>query len=393
MVKPVTQERKALSVLGATGSVGLSTLDLVRRNPERFKVTALTANKNVDALARLAIEFDVELAVVGDESVFPLLKESLKGTGIDCAAGEEGLLAAAGADADLVMAAIVGSAGLRPTLAAVRRGATIALANKECLVCSGDLFMREAARSGAKILPVDSEHNAIYQVFDLAAEKTVEKIILTASGGPFLNHPPDGLKTVTPAEAVNHPNWDMGQKISVDSATMMNKGLEVIEAYHLFPVKSDQIEVVIHPQSVVHSLVQYIDGSVLAQLGSPDMRTPISYALAWPDRMKAPVERLSLAQTGELTFFEPDLDRFPCLYLAMEALAEGGVAPLVLNAANEIAVDAFLQEKIRFTDISSIVKATLDKFDMKAPQSLSMVFECDRDARQSASNLLTAFAR
>ncbi|MBO6503686.1 MAG: 1-deoxy-D-xylulose-5-phosphate reductoisomerase [Kordiimonadaceae bacterium] len=383
---------KSISILGATGSVGASTVDLVRRNPDRFAIKALTANSNVNALAALAREFSAEVAVIADETLYSDLKEALAGTAVTALCGTEGLIAAAEVSCDLVMAAIVGAAGLRPTLAAVRQGKTIALANKECLVCAGELFMQEAEKSGARILPVDSEHNAIYQVFDFERATTVEKIILTASGGPFWQKRTDCLKNVTPAEAVAHPNWDMGQKISVDSATMMNKGLEVIEAFHLFPVQKDQIEVVIHPQSVIHSMVQYNDGSVLAQLGSPDMRTPIAYALAWPDRIDAPVPSLSLPELAQLTFAEPDLEKFECLKLAMDALHEGGSAPLALNAANEVAVEAFLKEKIGFMDISSVVKATLDKIDMKAPHSLSNVFEQDQEARLIAQNLLTQLA-
>jgi len=380
--------QKTMTILGATGSVGLSTLDLVRRNPDHFKIVALTANTNVQLLAKLAVEFNAELAVVGDEAKFPELKKALAGTQIKVAAGEGALVEAAQADATIVMAAIVGAAGLRPTLAGIRRGATIALANKECLVCAGELMIEEAQNSGATILPVDSEHNAIFQVFDFNADRSVEKIILTASGGPFWNKRADCLKSVTPAEAVKHPNWDMGRKISVDSATMMNKGLEVIEAYHLFPVRADQIEVLVHPQSVVHSMVQYIDGSVLAQLGSPDMRTPIAYAISWPDRLNAPVERLSLADIGQLTFAKPDFDTFPCLQQAMDALKNGGSAPIVLNAANEVAVEAFLSERIGFMDISSVVHSALSKLDMKAPHSLSMVFEMDTEARTVAETIV-----
>lgn len=385
-------QQKRICILGATGSVGASTLDLVRRNPDQYRVTAVTANSNVEALAAIAKEFSVEMAVVADESRYRALVSELADSSINVLAGETGLISAAEADCDMVMAAIVGSAGLRPTLAAVRKGTDIALANKECLVCAGDLFMQEAIKSGSRILPVDSEHNAIYQVFDANRPETVEKIILTASGGPFWSKRTECLKSVTPAEAIAHPNWDMGQKISVDSATMMNKGLEVIEAFHLFPVTENQIEVVVHPESVVHSMVQYRDGSVLAQLGSPDMRTPIAYALAWPDRLDAPVEKLSLPQLGQLTFAEPDLNTFACLALAMEALKEGGSAPLILNAANEVAVAAFLQRQIGFMDISSVVKATLDISDMKAPQSLSSVFEQDEQARATANSLLQQFA-
>lgn len=379
---------KKITILGATGSVGLSTLDLVRRNPDRFQITALTANTNVEILAKLAIEFTAEYAVIADPTRLSELKLALSGTGTKAKAGESGLIEAAQMDADIVMAAIVGAAGLRPTLAAVKQGTTIALANKECLVCAGDLMIQEAKRSGSTILPVDSEHNAIFQVFDFNAERSVEKIILTASGGPFWNKRTDCLKDVTPEQAVKHPNWDMGRKISVDSATMMNKGLEVIEAYHLFPVQADQIEVLVHPQSVIHSMVQYIDGSVLAQLGSPDMRTPIAYAISWPNRLKAPVDRLSLADVGQLTFIEPDFERFPCLKQAMNALKNGGSAPIVLNAANEVAVEAFLAKKIGFMDIPAVVDNALTKLDMKAPHSLSMVFEMDTEARTVAKAIV-----
>lgn len=384
---------KSISILGATGSVGLSTLDLVRKNRDAFKVVALTANNSVDELAALAIEFDVEFAVVGNSAQYDALKQALSDTGIRCGAGEAALVEAAECDSELVMAAIVGAAGLPPTLAAVQRGATIALANKECLVCAGDLFMKEAEANSARILPVDSEHNAIFQVFDFDRPGSVEKIILTASGGPFWKRRGDCLKNVTPEEAIAHPNWSMGPKISVDSATMMNKGLELIEAYHLFPVSPDQIEVVVHPQSIIHSMVQYADGSVLAQLGSPDMRTPIAYALAWPDRMNAPVDRLSLPKNADLTFAEPDLDTFPCLGLAMQSLHHGGAAPIVLNAANEIAVEAFLANQIGFMDISAVVKSALDKSDMKAPQSLSMVFEYDMEVRRTAKSLVKHYTQ
>lgn len=386
------QARKTLTILGATGSVGMSTLDLVRRNPQQFKIVALTANTSVDALAKLAIEFDAELAVIADDEKYADLKAVLKGTNIRAASGEGGLDEAARANASIVMAAIVGAAGLKPTLAAVKRGATIALANKECLVCAGDLMIEHAKHSGATILPVDSEHNAIFQVFDFNAARSVEKIILTASGGPFWDKQTDKLKDVTPAEAINHPNWDMGQKISVDSATMMNKGLEVIEAFHLFPIEADQIEVLVHPQSVVHSMVQYVDGSVLAQLGSPDMRTPIAYAISWPERMQAPVDRLSLADIGNLSFAKPDFDKFPCLKQAMDALKHGGSAPIVLNAANEVAVEAFLAERIGFMDIPAVVDSALSKLDMKAPHSLSMVFELDKEARSVSTAIVKTMA-
>jgi len=376
--------QRSVTVLGATGSVGQSTLDLISRNRNNFSVVALTAYSRVEELAKAAIAFDAQLAVIGDESKLATLKELLAGTGIEAAAGDEALIDAAARPSDIVMAAIVGAAGLRPTMAAVRRGATVALANKECLVCAGDLLMAEVAEHGATLLPVDSEHNAIYQVFDFGAAKAVDRLILTASGGPFLGRSRSDLLGVTPAQAVAHPNWDMGAKISVDSATMMNKGLEVIEAYHLFPVEKDQIEVLVHPQSVIHSMVEYQDGSVLAQLGSPDMRTPIAYSLAWPERMKAPVKRLSLVEIGSLTFQAPDYEAFRCLALAKEALDAGGAAPAVLNAANEVAVGGFLAGRIGFMDIPGLVEDTLAKTDMKAPHSLTNVFEIDQEARRVA---------
>ncbi|WP_417448965.1 1-deoxy-D-xylulose-5-phosphate reductoisomerase [Kordiimonas sp.] len=384
----VREQHKRLTVLGATGSIGQSTLDIVRRNPNKFDVIALTAYSRVEELAALAIEFAAELAVIGDATLLPDLKAALSGTGIESHAGEAGLIEAAERETDVVMAAIVGAAGLRPTMAAVRQGVTVALANKECLVCAGDLLMDEVKMHGATLLPVDSEHNAIFQVFDFDRARGVEKVILTASGGPFRGRSRDSLLNVTPQQAVAHPNWDMGAKISVDSATMMNKGLEVIEAYHLFPVEKAQIDVLVHPQSVIHSMVEYADGSVLAQLGSPDMRTPIAYSLAWPERMHVPVKRLSLSEIGSLTFEEPDLDAFRCLHLAKEALMNGGSAPAILNASNEVAVEAFLAGRLRFVDIAAVVSDTLSACDIKAPQSLSNVFEIDKMARREAARWL-----
>ncbi|TNE65900.1 MAG: 1-deoxy-D-xylulose-5-phosphate reductoisomerase [Alphaproteobacteria bacterium] len=380
----MNKQTKTISILGATGSVGQSTLDLVRRNAGNFRVVALTAYSKVQELAADARAFGAELAVIGDVRLLPALKEALEGSGIEAAAGPSGLIEAAGRDADIVMAAIVGAAGLEPTLAAVRRGATVALANKECLVCAGDLMMHEVQIHGATLLPVDSEHNAIFQVFEFEEQKAVERIILTASGGPFRSAGIDTLRSVTPAQAVAHPNWDMGAKISVDSATMMNKGLEMIEAYHLFPVRRDQIDVLVHPQSVIHSMVEYVDGSTLAQLGSPDMRTPIAYCLAWPGRMAAPVKRLRLEEIGQLSFEAPDLERFQCLALAMAALKEGGAAPAVLNAANEVAVEAFLNQRLAFLNIGAVVQETLAACDMKAPQSLQSVMAIDGEARRVA---------
>ena len=375
---------RRVTILGATGSVGQSTLDLVGRQPDAYKVVALTAQRNVDLLAAQARQFNAELAVIGDESCYDALKVALAGSDVEAAAGAEALCEAATRPSDWVMAGIVGAAGLGPTLAAIRRGAVVALANKECLVCAGELMLEEVRRNGATLLPVDSEHNAIYQVFDFNRPKTVDRIILTASGGPFLNLDVTAMAQVTPAQALAHPNWDMGDKISVDSATMMNKGLESIEAYHLFPVAAEQIEILIHPQSVVHSLVAYVDGSVLAQLGAPDMRTPIAYTLAWPDRMATPSERLDLARIGNLDFEAPDPMRFPSLRLAREALAAGGTAPIVLNAANEIAVAAFLAERLGFLEIARVVEETLSKVAVTSVADLADVGAADGEARAKA---------
>ena len=380
--------RKSLTILGATGSVGLSTLDLVRRNPEAYSVTVLTANERVEELASLCREFRPTLAVIGNPDHYRALCDLLEGTGIKCAAGASSLADAAAEPSDMLVAAIVGAAGLRPVLAAVRRGATIALANKECLVCAGDFMMQEVTKYGARLLPVDSEHNAIFQVLDTGEPKSIKKLTLTASGGPFLSRDAATLENVTPAAAVAHPNWDMGAKISVDSATLMNKGLEVIEAYHLFPVEKEQVSVLVHPQSVIHSMVEYIDGSTLAQLGSPDMRIPIASCLAWPKRMHTPAKQLDLATIGSLTFQEPDYDKFKCLALARDALASGGAAPAILNAANEVAVEAFLNGRVGFMDIAAAVEKTLAKCDMKEPHSLSNVFEIDGEARRIAGSLL-----
>ena len=378
---------RRVTILGATGSVGRSTLDLINRRPGDYKVVALTAHRNVALLASQARQYNAELAVIGDESQYEALKEALAGSGIEVAAGPEALCDAAQRPSDWVMAGIVGAAGLDPALAAIRQGAVIALANKECLVCAGELMLEEVRQSGATLLPVDSEHNAIYQVFDFERPQSVDRIILTASGGPFLNLDVTAMAQVTPAQAVAHPNWDMGAKISVDSATMMNKGLESIEAFHLFPVEAEQIEVLIHPQSVVHSLVGYVDGSVLAQLGAPDMRTPIAYTLAWPERMAAPVERLDLAHIANLSFEAPDPMRFPSLRLAREALLAGGTAPIVLNAANEIAVAAFLAERLGFLEIARVVEETLSKIAVTSVANLAAVATTDEEARTMARKL------
>jgi 1-deoxy-D-xylulose-5-phosphate reductoisomerase len=387
------QAPKRVSVLGSTGSVGCSTLDLVERDPERFAVVALTANRNAGKLAEQAIRVGAGLAVVADPAEYKALRAALAGTGIAAAAGPEAVIEAARRDADYVMAAIVGAAGLAPTLAAVRRGAVVGLANKEVLVCAGSLFMAEVERSGAVLLPVDSEHNAIYQVFDAERRAAVDKIVLTASGGPFRERSYESMRRVTPEEAVAHPNWKMGAKISVDSATMMNKGLEVIEAHHLFRLPPERLEIVVHPQSIVHGLVVYADGSVLAQLGSPDMRTPIAYTLAWPDRMAAPVQRLDLATIGRLTFEAPDEARFPALRIARASLQQGGVAPTILNAANEIAVRAFLEREIGFLDIARLVERTLEALPHRAVGSLDDIHAYDQEARAVAAGLLDTSPR
>ena len=379
--------RRRVTILGATGSVGRSTLDLLGRQPEAYSIVALTAQRNVDLLAAQARQCNAELAVIGDESRYGALRDALAGSGVEVAAGTQALCEAAGRPSDWVMAGIVGAAGLGPTLAAIRQGAVIALANKECLVCAGELMLQEVEHSGATLLPVDSEHNAIYQVFDFERPAAIDRIILTASGGPFLTLDVTAMAQVTPAQAVAHPNWDMGAKISVDSATMMNKGLEFIEAYHLFPVGAEQIEILIHPQSVVHSMVGYVDGSVLAQLGMPDMRTPISYALAWPERMVTPTERLDLAHIGNLSFEAPDPMRFPSLRLAREALAAGGTAPTVLNGANEIAVAAFLAERLGFLEIARIVEETLNTIATSSVANLADVAAADTEARSVARQL------
>ena len=378
---------KRITVLGSTGSVGTNTLDLVARNRELFAVEALTANQNVEALASQAQIFDAKLAVIADEGRYKELKSLLSGTSIACAAGPEALNEAAAQPSELVMAAIVGAAGLAPTMEAVRRGTTVALANKECLVSAGDIFTQAVTEHGATLLPVDSEHSAIYQVFDFDQADRVTKVILTASGGPFRTREIASMRNVTPAEAIAHPNWDMGAKISVDSATMMNKGLELIEVFHLFPVEKSAIDILVHPQSVIHSLVEYVDGSVLAQLGTPDMRTPIAFAMAWPQRMPAPSPKLDLHEIGQLTFEDPDTERFPALRLAREALDAGGAASTILNAANEVAVRRFLDGEIGFLDISVVVEKTLENVTHSAINCLGDVLSIDEVARRSAERV------
>jgi 1-deoxy-D-xylulose-5-phosphate reductoisomerase len=386
-------QKRRIAILGSTGSVGCNTVELVAADPDAYEVEALVAQKSVERLAEQARQLRAKLAVVADESRYRALKTALAGTGIEVAAGADGVVEAASRPTDWVMAAIVGAAGLAPTLAAVRRGALVALANKEVLVCAGALVTAEARQHGARLLPVDSEHNAIFQVFDADQAHAIERIMLTASGGPFRERPLAAMAAVTPAEAVKHPNWNMGAKISVDSATMMNKGLEIIEARHLFDLESERVDVVVHPQSVVHGLVYYKDGSVLAQLGSPDMRTPIANALGWPQRIAAPSPRLDLAQLGRLTFEPPDPQRFPALRLARAALLAGGGAPTVLNAANEVAVAAFLDSRIGFLDIAAIVEETLAALPDRRIDSLDDVYDTDREARAVATRFVGNGAR
>ena len=382
-----SNEQRSVTVLGSTGSVGTSTIDLILRSPDRFSVDTLTGNSNVALLAEQAVQVNAKMAVIADEKRYDDLKAALSGTDIDVSAGRTALIEAATRPSDWVMASIVGAAGLAPTLEAVRRGAVVGLANKECLVSAGEFFCREVAAANARLIPVDSEHSAIYQVFDFDRPERVERIILTASGGPFRERTLNTLQDVTPAQAVAHPNWDMGAKISVDSATMMNKGLEFIEAYHLFPVNSDQIEILVHPQSVIHSMVEYVDSSVLAQLGTPDMRTPIAYALAWPDRMETPSPRLKLEDIQTLTFESPDPERFPAIRLTREALNIGGTAPTVLNAANEIAVELFLKDKLSFLNIAHVVEETMQQIPKSNLGSLDDVYAIDTEARRMTAEI------
>lgn len=383
--------RKTVTILGATGSIGRSTIDLIARNPERFEVIAVTAQADVAGLAKAAGQVRASSAVIGSEEHYPALKAALEGSGIEAAAGRAAILDAAGSGADLTMAAIVGSAGLEPVMAALRSGRTVALANKESLVSAGAVMTSAARSSGATILPVDSEHNAIFQCFDSARPGSVRRITLTASGGPFRTWSLDEMRAATPAQAVAHPNWSMGAKTSVDSATLMNKGLELIEAFHLFPLEADGFNAIIHPQSLVHSLVEYVDGSVLAQLAAPDMRIPIAYTLAYPERIETPCERLDLVRIGRFDFEEPDLRRFPALALAKAALAQGGAKPAILNAANEVAVASFLEGGIRFLDIAAIVGEALARCDPTAPATIEEVLEVDREARDIAGMLLREF--
>jgi 1-deoxy-D-xylulose-5-phosphate reductoisomerase len=387
---------RSISILGATGSIGDSTIDLIKRNPSRYRIEALTARTKATALAKIAREVGARFAVVADPACYDELKDALAGSGIEAAAGEGALVEAAQRPADWVMAAISGAIGLKPTLAAVERGAMVALANKECLVCAGAFFMRRAAIAGAIILPADSEHNAVFQALGAGPREDVKRVIITASGGPFRTWTLEAIKGATLEQALKHPNWTMGAKVTIDSATLMNKGLELIEAHHLFALKPNEIDAIVHPQSVIHGMVEFRDGSVVAQLGSPDMRIPIAHCLAWPRRIDGPAARLDLAQVRELTFEEPDLVRFPALALARHAMEAGGAAPTVLNAANEVAVTEFIAKRIPFPAITAVVEKTLDAAAKRGllgePGGLDATLAVDHIARSIAVDLLGPLA-
>ena len=387
---------RGVTILGATGSIGSSTIDLLRRQPDRFTVRALTAHKNGAALAKLAREFGASFAAVGDPGAYKELKSELSGSGIEAASGSDAVAEAARRPAEWVIGAITGTAGLEPSLAAIERGATLALANKESLVCAGKLVMRRAKQTGATVLPVDSEHNALFQAMTAGRREDVTKVIITASGGPFRTWSKDEIRKATLQAALKHPNWSMGPKVTIDSATLMNKGLEVIEAYHLFGLTPDEIEVLVHPQSIVHGMVEFRDGSVIAHLGPHDMRVPIAHCLAYPERIDGPVKRLDLAAVGSLTFEKPDLDRFPALGLAWAALRKGSGATTVLNAANEIAVSEFVAERISFTGIPALVEATMEAADrrgiMREPELIAEAIAVDHNSRSLARDLLPEIA-
>ncbi|MEL6530023.1 MAG: 1-deoxy-D-xylulose-5-phosphate reductoisomerase [Pseudomonadota bacterium] len=383
---------RSITILGATGSIGTSTLDLIRRNREAWRVEALTANCSANELAKLAREFDAKLAVVGDETCLADLRDALSGTDIEAAGGEAALCEAASRPADLTVAAIVGCAGLRPVMAAIERGGFMALANKEALVSAGDVMTAAVRKHEVCLLPTDSEHNAIFQCLAGSNFADVARITLTASGGPFRTWTQEQLEAATPEQAVAHPNWDMGAKISVDSATMMNKGLELIEAHYMFPIGLDRLQIVVHPQSVIHSMVEYRDRSTLAQLGPSDMRVPIASCLAYPQRMDTPLEPLNLAEIRELTFFAPDEERFPATRLARNALVAGGGAPAVLNAANEVAVAAFLDGQIGFTRIAAVAEEMLNRYNAPGPVTVDDVLAVDADVRLRTQEILESYA-
>ena len=394
--KAAARESRSVTVLGATGSIGDSTMDLLRASRDRYRVEALTANSNVQALANLAKEFGARFAAIADPARLGELKDALSGTRVECGAGESAVIEAAARPADWVMAAVSGAAGLKPALAAVDRGATVALANKECLVCAGDFFMQRAARAGACILPADSEHNALFQALGSGNREELVRVIITASGGPFRTWAARDIEQATLAQALKHPNWSMGQKITIDSASMMNKGLEVIEASYLFTLTPDEIDVLVHPQSIIHGMVEFSDRSVVAQLGTPDMRTPIAHCLGWPDRITGPATKLDLAKIGQLTFESPDFERFPGLRLAYDALRVGGGATTVFNAANEVAVAAFIAGQIRFGAIARLVEATLQDWtrsgNLSPLSSADDAITVDQVARNRAATLLPQIA-
>ena len=385
---------RSVTILGATGSIGASTVDLIKRNPTLYRVECVASGRNVTALAQVARDVGARVAVIADPDCYAALKDALAGSGIEAAAGEAALLEAALYPADWVMAAIAGAVGLKPTMAAIGRGATVALANKECLVCAGSLFMAAAARSGATVLPVDSEHNALFQALGAGRREDVRRVILTASGGPFRTWSLDAIRQATPEQALRHPNWSMGPKVTIDSASLMNKGLELIEAHHLFALPPQEIDVLVHPQSVVHGLVEFRDGSVVAQMGPADMRVPIAHCLAWPARIDGPAPRLDLAALRELTFEEADLVRFPALRLAREAMVKGGAAPTVLNAADEVAVAEFIGGRIPFLAIAALVEKTLAAADARGllsePADIDAALAVDHIARGLAGDLLNA---
>ena len=387
---------RSVTLLGATGSVGTSTVDLLKRGNGRYRVEAVTAHRNAAQLAQLARDLRARFAAVADPAAYRELKEALSGSGIEAASGEDALVEAAERPADWVMAAVSGSVGLKPTLAAAKRGATVALANKECLVCAGAMFMRAAAAAGASVLPVDSEHNAIFQALSAGPREDVSRIVITASGGPFRTWTREAMRSATVEQALKHPNWSMGPKITIDSATMFNKCLELIEAHHLFAVEPERLAVLVHPQSIIHGMVEYRDGSVVAQLGSPDMRTPIAHCLAYPTRIDGPAAKLDLAKIGSLTFEAPDPDRFPSLALGRRALETGGAAPTILNAANEVAVAAFLGRQIGFGGIAGLVEATLEAAERRnataEPQNIDEAVAVDHMARSLAHDLLPEIA-
>ena len=385
---------RSVTILGATGSIGASTVDLIKRNPTLYRVECVASGRNVTALAQVARDVGARVAVIADPDCYEALKDALAGSGIEAAAGEAALVEAALYPADWVMAAIAGAVGLKPTMAAIGRGATVALANKECLVCAGSLFMAAAARSGATVLPVDSEHNALFQAMGAGRREDVRRVILTASGGPLRTWSLDAIRQATPEQALRHPNWSMGPKVTIDSASLMNKGLELIEAHHLFALPPQEIDVLVHPQSVVHGLVEFRDGSVVAQMGPADMRVPIAYCLAWPARIDGPAPRLDLAALRELTFEEADLVRFPALRLAREAMVKGGAAPTVLNAADEVAVAEFIGGRIPFLAIAALVEKTLAAADARGllsePADIDAALAVDHIARGLAGDLLNA---